>query len=464
MARKRVRGAQRSIHKRNLIYQFIYPYTKIFFFHYYGKVEVKGKENIPRNVPVIFAPNHQNALMDALIVLFSAPGDVVFLARADIFNKRFLAFLLNSLKILPVFRQRDGAAELGKNVDIFDISVNVLKNKHYLCVMPEGNHGHQRKLRTIVKGIFRIAFQAQEDAGSEPFVKIVPVGLDFGDYVKQNTSLFINYGKPIEVSEYWEQYQENSARAINALKARLGEDLSPVMIDIQNEEHYDAIYALKGIFNESMREIMGIKGSRLSERFRADKELISKLESLLEKEAGTDADTEKIAALMDKVVQYDSGIKKMNIRDWVVAKKGYTLGQSFLWNLVLLLSLPFFLYGLINNALPYFLPARMVRKIKDKQFHASVKAGLGILFLFPLIHGLQTLIVGLLTGPWWIWVAYMASLFPLGKFALWWYGRWNKARRGSWFRRQLLRSKTDALQLVKLRKEIIEETTELVCD
>ncbi|MDF1576753.1 MAG: 1-acyl-sn-glycerol-3-phosphate acyltransferase, partial [Bacteroidales bacterium] len=293
MTKKRVRGARRGIHIRNLIYYLIYPYTKIFFFHYYGKVEIRGRENIPRNAPVIFAPNHQNALMDALIVLFSAPGDVVFLARADIFNKRFLAFLLNSLKILPVFRQRDGASELGKNADIFDIAVNVLKNKHYLCVMPEGNHGHQRKLRTIVKGIFRIALQAQEEAGSKAFVKIVPVGLDFGDYVKQNTSLYINYGKPIEISEYWEQFQENSARAINALKLRLAGELSPLMIDIRNEEHYKAIYVLKGIYNETMRAEMGLEGKRLSDRFKADKELIGRLEALMEKAPEADPDTEE---------------------------------------------------------------------------------------------------------------------------------------------------------------------------
>jgi len=326
MARKRVRGAQWSIHKRNLIYQLIYPYAGAFFYQYYGKVEIRGTENIPRNAPVIFAPNHQNALMDALIVLFSAPGDVVFLARADIFSKRFLAFILNSLKILPVFRQRDGASELGKNVDIFDISVNVLKNRHYLCIMPEGNHGHQRKLRTIVKGIFRIAFQAQEEAGSDPFVKIVPVGLDFGDYVKQNTSLFINYGKAIEVSEYWEQYRESSARGINALKARLGEELSPVMVDIQNEAHYEAIYALKGIFNETMREIMDIRGSRLSDRFRADKGLISFMEKALEKEEETSG---QIGALMEKVLQYNEGVKNMNIRDWVVREKGFSMARSF---------------------------------------------------------------------------------------------------------------------------------------
>jgi len=128
------------------------------------------------------------------------------------------------------------------------------------------------------------------------------------------------------------------------------------------------------------------------------------------------------------------------------------------------LTLPFFLYGLINNAIAYFLPVRLVRNIKDIQFHASVKAGLGILILMPLSYALQTLLVGLLTGPWWIWAAYLVSIFPMGKFALWWYVRWKKTRRAAWFRRQLLRSKTEALQLVKLRKEIVEETTELVCE
>jgi 1-acyl-sn-glycerol-3-phosphate acyltransferase len=480
MAANRVRGAQRSIHRRNLIYQLIYPYTRTFFFHYYGKVEVRGTENIPRKAPVIFAPNHQNALMDALIVLFSAPGDVVFLARADIFNKQLLAYILNSLKVLPVFRQRDGASELGKNVDIFDISVNVLKNKHYLCVMPEGNHGDQRKLRTIVKGIFRIAFQAQEVAESDPFVKIVPVGLDFGDYVKQNTTLFINYGKPIEISEYWKQYQENNARAINALKARLGDELGPMMIDIQNEEHYEGIYALKGIYNQNMRAEMGIPGSKLSDRFKADKELIARLEAIDAEATTAEVNTaeaasgeaageeagqghkDKLAPLMKKVLQYEEEVKKMNIRDWVVAEKGYSMARTFWRYLYLLLMAPFFLYGLINNAIAYFLPVRLVRNIKDLQFHASVKAGLGILVFFPLTYALQTLLVGLLTGPWWIWAAYLVSLFPMGKLSLWWYVRWKKTRRGAWFRRQLRRHREEAWGLVELRIEIIEETEALL--
>jgi len=468
MAQSDVTGAQKGIHKRNLIYYLIYFYVRRFFFNYYGKVEINGKENIPRGEPVIFAPSHQNALMDALIVLFAAPGDVVFLARADIFNKKFLAFLLNSFKILPVFRQRDGAAELVKNQEIFDISVDVLKHNHYLCVMPEGNHGHQRKLRPLVKGIFRIAFKAQEDAGKKSFVKIVPVGLDFGDYIKQNTSLYINFGKPIEMSDYWEEYEENNARGINTVKERLADELKPLMIHIGTDDYYESVQGLREIFNPRMREIMGIKGSKLSDRFRADKEMIARLDEAIEREESGDQTESvkdlagKVSDLFGKIETYLTGVRDLKIRDWVVRDKGYPFVRSFWRYLSLIITFPFFIYGFLNNAIPYLLPVRMVRNIKDRQFHSSVKSGLGILLLFPLFYLLQTLAVMIFTEPWWIWEAYVISLLPAGKAALNWYFRWKKTVRGSWFRKQLRRRRSEAWRLVELREEIIKNTDNLV--
>lgn len=456
MAKSDVRGAQQSIHRRNLIYYMIYPYVRSLFFHYYSKVEILGKEHIPGDQPVIFAPNHQNALMDALIVLFSAPRDVVFLARADIFNNKLLAFFFNSLKILPVFRQRDGAAELGKNQDIFDITVEVLNRRHYLCVMPEGNHGDKRRLRPLVKGIFRIAFKAQEPYGNKPFVKLVPVGLDFGHFVKQHQALLINYGRPIEISDFWDQYRENPARGINAVKERLREKMKPLMIHIETKEFYDAVMGLRKVFNARMRELMGIEGERLSDRFRADKEMIARFHKAIER------DEEQVRKVAGKVEHYFEGVKELGIRDWVVRERGYGFGRTLWRYLTLIVTFPLFVYGLVNNAIPYFLPVRLVRNIKDVQFHSSVKAGLAILILFPLFYLLQTLLVGIFTGPWWIWVAYLISLFPAGKAALYWYFRWKKTVRGGWFRRQLRRRDPAAWQLVELRKEIITDAEGLM--
>jgi len=457
MAKSDVTGAEYNVHKRNIFYYMIYPYVKLFFFRFYGKKEVKGLENIPLNEPVIFAPNHQNALMDALIVLYSAPRDIVFLARADIFSKKALAWFLNSMKMLPVFRQRDGASELGKNVDIFDISVNVLHHRHHLCVMPEGNHGHQRKLRTIVKGIFRIAFKAQEEYADKPFVKIVPVGIDVGHYIKHNQPLLIQYGKPIEISDYWKEYEESNARGINAVKKRLGEELLPLMIHIGSDEFYDSIRELKKIFNSRMREIMGISGTKLIDRFAADKELIARIDAALEK------DPEAVRALAGKVDKYVTGLNEINVRDWVVRDQGYGLIRSLWRYLSLMLTLPVFLFGFITNAIPYLLPVHLVRNLKDRQFHSSVKAFLGILLLFPLVYALETLAVGLITGgPWWIWIVFLVSLLPMGKLALTWYLRWKKTVRGSWFHRQLRRKNKDASQLLQLREEILILTEQVI--
>ena len=75
---------------------------------------------------MIFAPNHHNALMDALAVLFTIPRQMVFLARADIFRKGVFANILTFLKILPIYRIRDGYSALQPNSEIFNKTVEVL--------------------------------------------------------------------------------------------------------------------------------------------------------------------------------------------------------------------------------------------------------------------------------------------------------------------------------------------------
>lgn len=502
MARRPVRGAVDRIDRRNLIYFTLYNWVNAVFNEYYRKVEVRGLENIPGDAPVIFTPNHQNALMDALIVLFSSPGDTVFLARADLFKKKILAYLLNSLKILPVFRIRDGVEELGKNQEIFDITVGVLHRKHQLCLMPEGNHGDKRRLRRIGKGVFRIAFSTQEKMGNQPYVKIVPVGLDFSDYIKHYQTLYVNYGKPIEVADYWDAYAENPARGTNLLKERFTGEIKKLMIHIETEDFYDLYMGLRTVFNERMRALMDIDGDSLHDRFVADKEMIRRLDGVLAKyeaqpestgdsdspsatdpsadsdspsATGQSADTghdfvaglsadsgHPLVQLREKTEEYFNGLKVMNLRDWVVKSAGYSGGQTAWRWLTLVLTFPVFVYGLVNNALVYFLPVRAVRGIKDVQFHSSVKAGLAMLVVVPFSYFIQTLLVGIFTGPWYWWVAYLVTLYPMGKLALWWYFRLKKTLRGSWFRRQVRREKQPATGLIELRENIITDTEKLI--
>ena len=73
-------------------------------------VFIGKRENVSKERAIIFASNHRNALIDALLLVFSSYHlkQIVFLARADIFKKSFVAWLLKGMRIMPVFRIRDG--------------------------------------------------------------------------------------------------------------------------------------------------------------------------------------------------------------------------------------------------------------------------------------------------------------------------------------------------------------------
>jgi hypothetical protein len=154
----------------------------------------------------------------------------------------------------------------------------------------------------------------------------------------------------------------------------------------------------------------------------------------------------------------------MHIRDWVVRTRGYGFLRTA-WRLLTLVSaFPLFFYGFLFNIIPFWLPVRLVRNIKDLQFHSSVKAGLGILVVFPLFYALCTALVAIFTVKiaWWIWILFLISLLPAGKLALYWTFRWKKTMRGYWFRRQLQRKKPAAQELVQLREEILDQTRSLI--
>src|SRR5674476_1213340 len=215
---------------------------------FYRKVIVIGRENIKPDDPVIYSPNHQNALMDALAVLFTNKGQNVFLARADIFKRKSIAAILYFLKILPVYRIRDGFSKLRGNDEIFLKTIDVLKNRNGLVILPEGDHVGFRRLRQLKKGICRVAFQSDEATGLNLKIKVIPVALERSNYSRFRQVLTVEYGKPIEVSEYFESYKVNPERALNELRSRLSNEMKGIMVHIE-EDDYEAIDELRSMIN-----------------------------------------------------------------------------------------------------------------------------------------------------------------------------------------------------------------------
>jgi 1-acyl-sn-glycerol-3-phosphate acyltransferase len=370
---------------------------------FYRKVIVMGRENIKSGDPLIFAPNHQNALMDALAVLFTHSGQPVFLARADIFRKKMIAAILYFLKILPVYRIRDGFSSLKANDDIFLKTIDVLKNKNGLVILPEGDHAGFRRLRQLKKGICRVAFQSDEATGFTLNIKLIPVGIEYSHYTRFRQVLTVVYGKPIEVSEYYELYKESPERALNELRSRLSEEMKSNMIHIP-EENYEALDELRSMINGRYGDDI-----RFPKFFR-DRILIDKLNQL----KGTNK------AVFDRICDLSLQIKnktgELKIDYRLLEKKKHPLGWLIAGMLGIVLTFPLFIYGNIFNLTFLEIPNLQIRKIKDPQFHSSIKYGISLALAFVFLP-LYLLLSLIFLSPWWMGILIFLSLPLSGLFA-----------------------------------------------
>jgi len=439
---------KKSIDEWALDYWLLQQYAKFWYRLLYRKVEVVNRQNVPVRQPVIFAPNHQNALMDALAVTCNTRYQTIFLARADIFKGKMLIRLLTAMNIMPVYRIRDGYENVKRNDEVFEKTTHVLQNKlNPLCLFPEGNHGDRRRLRNLVKGLFRIAFIAQEEYGVNPGVKIIPIGIDYSHYSNFRSNLFVNIGKPIEVSEYFSAFQENPVVGINQLKDRYASEISKLMIDIQTEDYYETYMDLRILFNEEMRTIMQITGDSLPERFRADKEMIAMLDRELTDNPAT------IKELDDRVSAYRQLLRHFRLRDWVVRKKEYPLTGLFFSAILKILLFPVFLLGAFNNYLPYRFTETRIRKIKDTQFHSSFKFVIGMI-AFPLYYLPILIFVFIYPHPLWFKIAY-ALLMPVsGIWAFSWTISVKKLMAKVRYTLGVRKKNPEILRMQDLRKDI----------
>jgi len=206
---------------------------------YFNRVKVHGRENLAGNGPFLFASNHTNAFMDGLLVVIVNSFPVHFLIRADIFKTAFARTMLTFLKLMPVYRIRDGFDSLGKNQQQFDACVKLFMKKESVLIFPEGNHGATRRLRTLSKGFTRIAFEAQRQH-PEINLQVVPVGMNYSHFRAFNSRVGIYFGKPIPVSEY---FKEPLPQQSTLFKDRVGEEIKKLISHIDDEARYDEILA-----------------------------------------------------------------------------------------------------------------------------------------------------------------------------------------------------------------------------
>ena len=164
---------------RGIVKGAIYVYCKIVY-----RMEVVGKENIPKTGPVIVCGNHRTFL-DPPLIEVTTGRFTRFLAKEELTKNKFLAFLGWVFDAILVKRD-------SKEVKAIKESLKALKNGECIALFPEGTRNGLQKGEQVKDGA---AFFAVRSGA-----KVVPCGIKGG--TKGDWKVTVTYGKPLDYSEY----------------------------------------------------------------------------------------------------------------------------------------------------------------------------------------------------------------------------------------------------------------------
>lgn len=367
----------------------------------------KGSSILPRlDVPMIIVSNHQNGLMDPLIITtLAANHQIHWLTRADIFKKPFIRELLFGFNQMPIFRQRDRLTDSKeRNRRIFEICIDRLKIGASIGLFPEGNHRAMKSLLPLRRGISDMVELSIRRSPKMKNLVIIPVGIDYEQAESFQRRLSYRVGSPILYNDLYDAAKDefNQSGFLN----RVENSLRDLMIDVQPESRYEVTTPF-------------VKALRTSElafpAFRDAQALIHKFKTI------KTSDWENIERAFQDLDQ-SRLLSSVRAEDLSLEQDTKRQAKWYLWLLA-----PFALLGgLPSIPLALIIQNQCEKRVKEATFISTFKAS-SAMFLFPIFWSLQSIIVALIVGhssDGWSWTAFFGwYIFNLAgsRFSGYWY-------------------------------------------
>ncbi|MFC1897532.1 lysophospholipid acyltransferase family protein [Chloroflexota bacterium] len=123
--------------------------------------QVKGKENIPRQGPLLIVANHIS-LVDPPLLGVSLGRKVIFMAKKELFHSRVISYFMSILGAFPVHRKQLDRQAIRQ-------AYQVLADGLPLVMFPEGTRSPNNRLLPALPGSALIALRSG--------APILPVGI-----------------------------------------------------------------------------------------------------------------------------------------------------------------------------------------------------------------------------------------------------------------------------------------------
>ena len=218
---------------------------------FFRRVEIRGREDVPADGPVIFVVNHPNGLVDPVFLLAFAPRPVAFLAKEPLFRMPVVGFFVRALDSIPVHRRQDPGADLARNAETFAAARALLGRGGAIAIFPEGASHADPKLRPARTGAARIALAAAARVGEAPTarIRIVPAGLYYTSRARFRSGVLVTFGPPIEVPVLELAAGEEPPRdPVRALTGDIERALDALTLQADSREALDLVSRAERVF------------------------------------------------------------------------------------------------------------------------------------------------------------------------------------------------------------------------
>lgn len=382
---------------------------------FYRRVEVVGVDRLPAGGPVIVAANHQNAMVDPMLLLTVAGRPLVPLAKAPLFRHPLISPFLKLAGAIPVHRRGDPGADPDSNIGMFRHAVAALAAGRALLIFPEGTSQAQPVLQPLRTGVARMLLAAEAAHGGALGVRLVPAGLVYHEPGRFRAGqALVAFGEPVDTADCVALSATDPPAAARRLTERLTEQLRALIVEADDRETLRLLGVLEAVAREESAPA-GDEAGRIAwmrQAMRAYRWLLVHAPV-------------RVASFRQHVERYAKTLELAGLApDGPLPAAATTAAwrHAAREGAALLLGSPLAAIGMALHGIPYWLTRLSLRALPHDPDEEATYGIASATVLYPLCWAAEAWLVWRLGGGRAL-AAILAVLLPSGFFALGWRDR-----------------------------------------